>query len=85
MDIFVPVNDSGYRNMQLQRKSILPTEGNGNSEGSGAQKEAISKGVGGGGGYLTSLFFSPGLQVRLMSKLSVILLLISVSNQKLLF
>ena len=30
-------------------------EGNGNSEGSGAQKEAISKGVGGGG--FTSQFF----------------------------
>ena len=38
----------------------------------------------GGGGPLKSFFF-PGLQVRLMSKLSVILLLISVSNKKLLF
>ena len=39
------------------------------------------------GGEVTSqvFFFFPGLQVRLMSKLSVILLLLSVSNQKLLF
>ena len=46
-------------------------------------RRAISKGGGGGGS--SQVFFFPGLQVRLMSKLSVILLLISVSNQKLLF
>ena len=45
-------------------------------------RRAISRG---GGGGSTEVFFFPGLQVRLMSKLSVILLLISVSNQKLLF
>ena len=45
-------------------------------------RRAISKG---GGGGSSQVFFFPGLQVRLMSKLSVILLLISVSNQKLLF
>ena len=52
--------------------------------GGGTQKEAISKGVGGGSKLLESFFF-PGLQVRLMSKLSVISLLISDSNKKLLY
>ena len=40
---------------------------------------------GGGGGLTFRVFFFPGLQVRLMSKLLVILLLISDSNKKLLF
>ena len=42
-------------------------EGNGHLEERGAQKEAISEGVGGG---LSSLFFR-GLRVRLMSKLAL--------------
>ena len=58
-----------------------PTEGNENSEGREVQKEAISEGVVGG----LSSIFSGGLRDRLMSKLSVILLLIGVSKEKLFF
>ena len=53
--------------------------------GAGPKKRQFPRGWGGGGGLPLKSFFFPGLQVRLMSKLSVILLLISVSNQKLLF
>ena len=53
--------------------------------GEGGPKGGNFQGGGGGGGLPLKSFFFPGLQVRLMSKLSVILLLISVSNQKLLF
>ena len=59
-------------------------EGNGNSEGRGDPKGGNFQG-GGGGSKLLESFFFPGLQVRLMSKLSVISLLISDSNKKLLY
>ena len=57
------------------RENILTP--NGNSGGGGVQKMAISEGR---WGWPLESFFR-GLQVRLMSKLSVILLLIVVSIQ----